>query len=317
MKSINGGQNWVNLTPNISGDFTAISFLNSLTGYCIGFGNPNSVMMKTTNGGVNWNSQYLSMISRRGGSIVIVDSNVVYACGYEGVSKTTNGGVNWFSTNAPGTILQNIYFFDAFTGFAVGYYYRIYKTTNGGTAWQLKSGSGITAPYINSLSFFGRTTGIAVGDDGKLLKTTNSGENWQDIAVPTDKELTSVCLTDSNTIHFGGGYESCIYKTTTGGSPIGMSNAGISMPSSFTLSQNYPNPFNPQTKIKIDVPKTALTKLIVYDILGREVATLVNEELKPGTYSFDWDGSNYASGIYFYRLIADDYTETKKMVLMK
>jgi hypothetical protein len=83
------------------------------------------------------------------------------------------------------------------------------------------------------------------------------------------------------------------------------------------LSQNYPNPFNPQTKIKFAVPKASFIKLIIYDLLGREVTTLVNEELRPGTYEADWDGSNYSSGVHFYKIIAGDYTETKKMVLMK
>jgi len=88
-------------------------------------------------------------------------------------------------------------------------------------------------------------------------------------------------------------------------------------PSAFFLFQNYPNPFNPVTKIKFEVPKSAFTKIIVYDILGREVATLVNEYLKPGTYEYEWDGNNLASGVYFYKLIAGDYQQCKKMVLVK
>jgi hypothetical protein len=94
------------------------------------------------------------------------------------------------------------------------------------------------------------------------------------------------------------------------------------IPAVFSLSQNYPNPFNPQTKIKFDVPanvrgQTSNVKLIIYDLLGREVATLVNEELKPGTYEADWDGSNFSSGVYFYKIISNEFTETRKMVLMK
>lgn len=104
------------------------------------------------------------------------------------------------------------------------------------------------------------------------------------------------------------------------------------IPVFLSLSQNYPNPFNPQTKIKFDIPanvksetsnlsklplRKASVKLVIYDLLGREVTTLVNQELKPGTYETEWDGSNYSSGIYFYKLVAGDFTETKKMVLMK
>jgi hypothetical protein len=94
------------------------------------------------------------------------------------------------------------------------------------------------------------------------------------------------------------------------------------------LFQNYPNPFNPVTKIKYQIPlsrgvsagRGVFTKLIIYDILGREIATLVNEQLKPGTYEVEWSatggGSNYPSGVYFYKLITNDFSETKKMVLI-
>ena len=99
--------------------------------------------------------------------------------------------------------------------------------------------------------------------------------------------------------------------------PIGIKQISSELPKDFQLSQNYPNPFNPSTKIKFSIPKSSYTKLIIYDLLGREVAILVNEELKPGTYEAVWDAENFASGIYFIRLSAGDYTETKKMVLIR
>ena len=89
------------------------------------------------------------------------------------------------------------------------------------------------------------------------------------------------------------------------------------IPESYKLSQNYPNPFNPKTNIKFDLPKASNIKLIVYDALGREVTTLVNEELKAGSYQVDWDGSGYPSGVYFYRLEVGNFVETKKMLLIK
>lgn len=106
---------------------------------------------------------------------------------------------------------------------------------------------------------------------------------------------------------------------------IGVNNIGSEIPNSFVLYQNYPNPFNPVTKIKFSIPLSrgvpagqgVLTMLIIYDALGREVAVLVNENLKPGTYEAEWDGSDYSSGIYFYKLTADSYSETKKMILIK
>ena len=92
---------------------------------------------------------------------------------------------------------------------------------------------------------------------------------------------------------------------------------GAEIPVQFNLSQNYPNPFNPMTKIKFDIPKAFTTKLAVYDILGKEVAVLVDDNLKPGSYEVDFNAANLPSGTYFYRLITDGFSETKKMTLIK
>jgi len=97
----------------------------------------------------------------------------------------------------------------------------------------------------------------------------------------------------------------------------GLNKIETEISNNFNLLQNYPNPFNPSTKIKFDIAKSSITKLIIYDILGREVATLVNEELKPGSYEYEWNGSNFASGVYFYKLETSDYQECKKMILLK
>ena len=83
------------------------------------------------------------------------------------------------------------------------------------------------------------------------------------------------------------------------------------------MENNYPNPFNPTTGIKFDVPKNSFVELKVYDSRGSEVAVLVNEELLPGSYEYKWDGSRFASGVYFYRLRTNEFTATKRMMLIK
>jgi hypothetical protein len=92
---------------------------------------------------------------------------------------------------------------------------------------------------------------------------------------------------------------------------------GSNVPDKYSLSQNYPNPFNPITNLKFSIIKTEQVKLVVFDITGREVQTLVNESLQPGTYETEFDGSLLTSGIYFYKLITDGFIETKKMMLIK
>jgi hypothetical protein len=89
------------------------------------------------------------------------------------------------------------------------------------------------------------------------------------------------------------------------------------IPKEFKLYNNYPNPFNPITNIKFDIPKSSLVKLIVYNVLGKEIKTLVDEKLNAGRYEVDWNASGYSSGVYFYKLISDEYVDVKKMLLVK
>jgi len=92
---------------------------------------------------------------------------------------------------------------------------------------------------------------------------------------------------------------------------------GTEIPNSYTLRQNYPNPFNPVTKISFDIPKKSFVSLSVYDILGKEVAKLINEEKAAGRYILDFNASNLSAGVYFYKLDAGNFTETKRMVVLK
>ena len=89
------------------------------------------------------------------------------------------------------------------------------------------------------------------------------------------------------------------------------------VPNKYLLSQNYPNPFNPSTTIKYSVPKLSFVTIKIYDVLGSEIATLVNEEKPIGTYALNWNAANLSSGVYFYLLQAGDFVQTKKMILLK
>jgi len=115
-----------------------------------------------------------------------------------------------------------------------------------------------------------------------------------------------------------GGYY--VYRTTNGGLGGIVSvdgNAINFMPDRFILEQNYPNPFNPLTKIKYQISGLGFVTLKVYDILGNEIAPLVKEEKPAGSYEVGFNGTNLTSGIYFYQLRAGNYTETRKMILLK
>lgn len=98
---------------------------------------------------------------------------------------------------------------------------------------------------------------------------------------------------------------------------IGITPISTEIPKDFALNQNYPNPFNPVTKIRFSIPKSSGVKITIYDALGKEIENIVNEFLKPGTYEADWDASGIPSGTYFYRITSGEFSQTKKMILVK
>ncbi|HET6273086.1 MAG TPA: T9SS type A sorting domain-containing protein [Bacteroidota bacterium] len=111
-----------------------------------------------------------------------------------------------------------------------------------------------------------------------------------------------------------GGYNGRIFKKN--GTSTAVQGDGET-PRAFQLYQNYPNPFNPSTTIGFDVAQNTFTTLKVYNLLGQEVATLVNEQMKPGTYEVKWNASLQSSGLYFYQLRTDGLTESKRMLFLK
>ncbi|MBK8982404.1 MAG: T9SS type A sorting domain-containing protein [Ignavibacteria bacterium] len=127
--------------------------------------------------------------------------------------------------------------------------------------------------------------------------------------------------TSMNTIAFvqndGAGNKEVLNCALGENIPTGISVNSNTIPERFTLYQNYPNPFNPSTGIKFDVPKNSIVKLSVYNSLGQEAAVLLNETLSAGTYNMRFDGANLSSGLYFYKIETEDFTDIKKMMLVK
>lgn len=120
---------------------------------------------------------------------------------------------------------------------------------------------------------------------------------------------------NGNTQLLGCVIDGVVYGDT--GFIVGINQISAEVPNNFSLLQNYPNPFNPSTNIKFQTPQSGFVKLTVFDALGKEIHTLVNQQLSPGTYSADFDGSNLPSGVYYYKLESEIFAETKKMILIK
>jgi|WetSurMetagenome_2_1015567.scaffolds.fasta_scaffold20022_3 photosystem II stability/assembly factor-like uncharacterized protein len=230
------------------------------------------------------------------------------------IIKTTNSGLNWSETITTNELWGIYVSSSSGMGFAVGGGTGnggIYKTTDYGTSWN--------QIYTETTGLFGLSAGAnfyAVGNSGKIIKGNYEGSFLTPLNSGTTQDLRAIKILDSdyNTV-FAVGKNGIMLKTTNGG--IGIKNISSEIPSSYSLSQNYPNPFNPSSIIRFQIKDSRLVTLRVYDMLGKEVATLVNEKLAPGTYEANFDGSNLTSGIYFYRLTTGDFSETKKMLMIK
>jgi hypothetical protein len=128
--------------------------------------------------------------------------------------------------------------------------------------------------------------------------------------------LYSACWTSSYTGTAGTQGNFAVIRLTAE-TPVSTGNGNTIVPDKYALNQNYPNPFNPSTTIKFGLPKESDVKIIIYDIYGREVHTLVNGKYNAGEYEITWNASEYASGVYFYKMITNNFYEVRKMTLVK
>ena len=151
-----------------------------------------------------------------------------------------------------------------------------------------------------------------------ILRSTDRGVSWNTQLSGITSNLFSTTFFDKNNGVVVGQYGT-ILLTTNGGVTFIEEENNSTQPKEFLLQQNYPNPFNPITSIQYSISSTQFVTLKVYDLLGREVATLVNEEKPAGVYNaqFTMNNVQLSSGIYFYKLQAGDFVETKKMLMIK
>jgi hypothetical protein len=209
---------------------------------------------------------------------------------------------------------------------------KLFRTTNGSTPLWTYSGCG---DEVNCVSFSGDARILAAASWGDIANLNNDLLVFK-TSVPAATPIFAVnspgsffwCNASANgstivasgkRVHartFGNGGEYYNIFIDTSDVPLS-SGSGNGIPVSFNLFQNYPNPFNPVTKINFSLPEPGNVKLTVLDLLGREVSVLVNDKLAAGTYSADWDASIFSSGIYFYKMESGDFTEIRKMVLLK
>jgi hypothetical protein len=199
----------------------------------------------------------------------------------------------------------------------------VIKTTDGGTTWN-PTGLTNTPYYFYALGYISFSNTLYAGgstnsNEFGLYYSNDGGENWiqfqpqQNYKGISEMVVVATAIPENYILYlstFGDGVLRILL-------PVTDIIDGVNSPTYFKLFQNYPNPFNPTTSIQYAVESKEFVSLKVFDVLGREVATLVNEEKQPGVYEVEFDGSKLASGIYFYKLQSERYSSTKKMIYLK
>jgi hypothetical protein len=320
------------------------------------FGFPVSYgVFSSSNAGANWiqsplNSQIVKSLLISGGSIF---AGADFNGGLYGVFMSTNNGANWTQTSLNNKITYSL---GAGVGriFAGTSLSGVYYSTDNGTSWtqtSLNSGTIWSLASNGNRVYAGAFSGLFISSDNgsswtpttivnqtvrsiaALNKDVIAGTDGFGVYVSNDSGSTWIQRNEGlgtlqvfatavlNGYLFAGTIGHGVYKRPLQ-EIIGITQISSETPNAFSLSQNYPNPFNPATKIRFDIPPSKgdrgmTTKLAIYDMLGKEVITLVSENLKAGTYESYFDASNYASGVYYYKLTAGDFVETRKMILVK
>ena len=281
-----------------------------------------SGIFASTNNGTSWTSAngsvfqnaFVDLLSGAGSDLfaATTSDNIIY--------RSTDNGTSWVKADS-GILGANAIALCG-SNLIAGGVGGVYLSTNNAASWKpLTTYWGLQNTQIVGFATSGAN--VYAVCDAQVLLGANNGTNWNGISLPSRfDQITSVAVIDTN-IFIGTNNNSdfikgaTVWTISTNQIVTGVKSQPAIAPASFSLEQNYPNPFNPSTQIRFSVAQAGIVSLKVYDVLGREVATLVDRELNPSTYTVTWNAANVAGGAYFYRLQSGKVAETKKLLLMK
>ncbi len=317
----NGGNNWIN--QNAPANASKVFFINAKTGWGLG-----SSLIKTTSGGDSL-TDFSSYFPLQIGNRYLYHWNDLYQSGdfWAQITKDTivNGHRYFFMSNFPlyynlfvrfDTATSSIFVLNPNTncnGYINEYLIDSLRAVVGNTYHNCGTTvPNITCTNISSLNLF---NGLPVQSkefkhDGLILSYISYGRNFG---------IVKYSAGEPPPPNYFVTLKGCIQNGVVYGDTImtNINKESSEIPVNYSLEQNYPNPFNPVTNIKFEIPKSSFVKISVYDITGREIDVLVNEQMQTGIYKVSWNGFQHSSGVYFCRMTSGGFTDTKRMVLIK
>jgi photosystem II stability/assembly factor-like uncharacterized protein len=325
---------------------SGIAFVTPSLGFAVGrniiqvggLDEDRTIILRTTNAGSSWTTYSAGIWRYWLHAVTVLSSEIAVAVGDSGsILRTNDHGQSWFPLAGkwpledmrPGLLpmtnlhLRAVSFADTSRGLVVGDSGLVLRTTNGGYAWSTMPR--ITPQKLFAVRMLNAANAIAVGDSGVFLRSVDGGLNWMQEVSGTSSALYAIASTnaDRTTIVGEGG---TVFGQIQGAvTAIEQDRSFQSLPDQMVLGQNYPNPFNPRTTISFQITSsdgfegsaTSLVTLKILDLLGREVATLVDERMEAGFHTAVWNASGFATGVYFYRLRSGNNVLTRKLLLLK
>ncbi len=328
-RTSDGGDSW-KMTfkdSNWLTTFRGVGFWDSLQGCIIGdyyhaLGTFGTVQYSSSDAGASWSSarndsgilgaypllSSLSIVDAYTGYALLGYTESLTGNRYSLLLRTTDAGHSWNaqgSSKFSGTAVAT--FVNERTGTIIENGSRILRSEDGGVTWREQNNPVSIA--LTSVCFGTPAAGVAVGG-GAIISTSDGGTHWQSEATPIWLPMSKVYVSsDGHVIAIGS--SGTIIRGQIHSDPWLAPNGTLPL-----LAQNYPNPFNASTTIRYELPRASSASLKIFNVLGQLVATLVNEDMSMGTFRVQWS-ANVPSGIYFYRLRAGEYVETKKMILLR
>lgn len=332
LKSVNNGQNWFTSRAFSNDDhmlrdvaFQAEHWWLFAVGYA-------GTFFVSTDWGNTWVQKY--HINKTMHSIAFSPDVVNNKCGIivgtDGAAwRTGNSGEDWMPVQTQRyDYLNSVKYTSNSCAIVAGNNGTIIRSSNNGFSWVVVNHF-LTTEHLRDVDTYrhpsdsnnANLTKVTVcGDNGKIMTSDNGGLTFFDQAGGDSRHLYGVSLRqyDAGIIvgEIGSAASGAMLFTLDNG-VSGINPISTEIPEKFELSQNYPNPFNPSTKINFSMSVKGQAELTVFDMSGKVVATLVNSYLNAGSYEYEFNASNLASGVYFYKLVTNDFVSTKKMTLIK
>jgi len=307
-KSSDNGATWVQ-TNLVNTDVRALAIDENNMVYAGLWGGG---VKKSTDMGLSWREMNTGLLSLNIHALAYKQNVGLFAGTFgEGVLKSLDGGDHWTKCNIPFEQIWSLGIASDNKIYAGTYGGGVYKSANGGDTWQTFN-TGLSAKHIYAITFDSNNNTYVSAWGAGVFMISNAKDFWKPIGME-GFNVSSIAISPSNYI-FAGTANGAVYS-----GPISLTGTEgeVNVVEEYSLSQNYPNPFNPSTTIKYQLKNQGFVSLRIYDMLGKEVTTLINEEQPSGSYSVEFNATGLASGVYIYQLKSSDFVSTKKLILMK